>query len=134
MTPAKALIAAGMAALAALASTLAGAAPAEPRQSYLDNCSACHLPKGAGILGIFPALAGDAFVKGDAQELVRTILAGRNGMPSFRNVLSDEELAAIVSHIRTSWGNGAAPVTPAFVDEVRQKTNNQKLQTRDNNN
>ena len=128
MTPAKALIAAGMAALAALASTLAGAAPAEPRQSYLDNCSACHLPKGAGIQGIFPALANSPFVKGDPNELVRTILAGRNGMPSFKNDLSDDQLTAIVNHIRSSWGNAATPVTSAFVDEVRKRTNTQRGQ------
>jgi mono/diheme cytochrome c family protein len=128
------LAAAGLLGLALLVPALGGAAPAEPRQAYIDNCSACHQPEGAGIQGIFPALAGDPFVKGDPTELVRTILAGRNGMPSFRNVLGDEELAAIVTHIRTSWGNGAQPATPAFIDEVRQKTNNQKLQTRDNNN
>ena len=73
-------------------------------------------------------------VKGDATELVRTILAGRNGMPSFKNDLSDEQVAAIVSHIRTSWGNGAAPVTPAFIAEVRRRTNNPQGQTRPNSN
>jgi mono/diheme cytochrome c family protein len=134
------LVAAGLGAVAALATTLVGAAaaapaaPAAPRAAFIDNCSACHQPEGAGIQGVFPALAGNPFVKGDATELVRTILAGRNGMPSFKNDLSDEQVAAIVSHIRTSWGNGAAPVTPAFIAEVRRRTNNPQGQTRPNSN
>ena len=120
--------------LALLAPTLGGAAPAEPRQSFIDNCSACHQPEGAGIQGIFPALADSPFVKGDPTELARTILAGRNGMPSFKNDLTDDQLAAIVSHIRTSWGNAATPVTPQFIDDVRKKTNNQRGQNPSNSN
>ncbi len=120
--------------LALLAPAVGGAAPAEPRQTFIDNCSACHQPEGAGIQGIFPALASNPFVKGDPTELTRTILAGRNGMPSFKNDLADEQLAAIVSHIRMSWGNGAAPVTPEFIDDVRKKTNNQLGQNPSNAN
>jgi cytochrome c6 len=128
MSPTKPSLAAGLLCLTLLAPSLGNAATADPRQDYLDNCSACHQPEGAGIQGIFPALVGNPLVKGDPSELARTIMAGRNGMPSFRHDLSDEQLAAIVSHIRTSWGNAAKPVTPAFIDEVRKRTNNQRGQ------
>lgn len=97
---------------------------AEPQATFLDNCSACHQASGQGIPGVFPALAGDTFVKGDAAQVVRVILGGRGGMPSFRNDLSDEQIAAVASYIRTSWGNRAKPVSPAFIAEVRIKTNN----------
>jgi cytochrome c6 len=96
----------------------------EPQSVFMDNCAACHQAGGVGIPGVFPALAADAFVRGDPAAVVRVILAGRNGMPSFRNDLSDEQIAAVASYIRQSFGNGAAAIQPAFVAEIRLRTNN----------
>ncbi|WP_174300751.1 cytochrome c [Caulobacter sp. S45] len=96
-------------------------APA-PSSAYADDCSACHQRNGQGVKGAFPALAGDKLVRGDPAALVTLILGGRNGMPSFRNDLSDAELAAAASYIRSSWGNVAAPVTVDFVSKVRKRT------------
>jgi mono/diheme cytochrome c family protein len=93
---------------------------------FANNCSACHQPQGQGIPGVFPSLAGDAFVKGDPSIVVSTVLSGRNGMPSFRNELDDAQLAAVISFIRSSWGNNAKPVTAQFVAKVRANTNNQR--------
>jgi cytochrome c6 len=113
---------------AALQAVASGATEPEPRTYYMEACSACHQPEGKGITGVFPALAGSTVVKGDSTELVRTILAGRNGMPSFKNDLGDDQLAAIVTHLRTSWGNGGKPVTAEFIADVRRRTNNPKGQ------
>ena len=86
---------------------------------FSTSCTACHQAEGQGIPPVYPALAGNGFVQADAVEVVRTILNGRAGMPSFGGDLSDERLAAVVSYIRNTWGNEAPVVTPAFVEDVR---------------
>ena len=86
---------------------------------FSTSCTACHQAEGQGIPPVYPALAGNGFVQADAVEVVRTILNGRAGMPSFGGDLSDERLAAVVSYIRNTWGNEAPIVTPAFVEDVR---------------
>jgi mono/diheme cytochrome c family protein len=86
---------------------------------YVTNCSACHQESGAGMPGAFPALAGDKVVTGDPAAVIGVVLKGRGGMPAFGADLSDADVAAAVSYIRSSWGNAAAPVTPAAVTAVR---------------
>lgn len=83
---------------------------------YSRSCAACHQQDGEGIPGAFPALAGNEFVQSQPHEVVRLIYNGRGGMPSFRGNLSNEELAAVVSYIRNTWGNDAEPVEP---DDVK---------------
>jgi cytochrome c6 len=92
---------------------------ADGQALFLANCSACHQATGLGIKGAFPALAGDAFVKGDPTGVVATVLNGRGGMPTFKADLSDDKVAAILTYVRSSWGNGAAPITPAQVAAIR---------------
>lgn len=115
-----------IAATAALTLTSAAAAqtpaPAPAGQSlFLDNCSACHQADGAGVKGAFPALAGDPFVQGDRASLAEVVLKGRGGMPTFKDDLSDADIAAILSYVRSSWGNKAGPVTPEAVAAARAK-------------
>jgi mono/diheme cytochrome c family protein len=88
---------------------------------FMANCAACHQPTGVGIKGAFPALAGDPFVKGDAELVIATVLQGRGGMPTFKADLDDGQIAAVLTYVRSAWGNGAAPVTPAAVADVRAK-------------
>ena len=91
---------------------------ADPIQIFTDNCAACHQPDGKGIEGAFPALAGDKFVIGPAAACIKVVLDGRAGMPSFRS-LSDAEIAAALTHVRTSWGNRATPVAADQVAKLR---------------
>ena len=56
---------------------------------------------------------------GDPAKVVQVLLNGRGGMPTFRDTLSDAEIASVVSYVRTSWGNKAAPVAPALSAQVR---------------
>lgn len=86
---------------------------------YATHCLACHQATGQGIEGAFPALAGSALVLGDAAEVVKLPLYGRGGMPNFGGELSDEEIAAVVSHIRNSWGNEAGVVGAKLVTKLR---------------
>jgi mono/diheme cytochrome c family protein len=95
---------------------------------YTQNCSACHGAGGAGVPGAFPALAGDPVVSAaNPHDHITTVLHGLANkviggksysaqMPAFSQ-LSNQDIAAIVDHERTSWGNKAPIVTP---DDVRR--------------
>ena len=82
---------------------------------FAKNCAACHQASGKGIPGAFPALARNSFVQGPPAEVSTVLLKGRGGMPDFSNSLDDAEIAEVLSYVRGSWGNGAAPLS---ADEV----------------
>src|SRR5690242_20424496 len=94
-------------ALAALAAGPAFAADPPGKAMFMANCSACHRPDGMGVKGAFPALAGDPFVVGPKANPVSRVLNGRGGMPAFKGDLSDAEIAAILTYVRSAWGNKA---------------------------
>lgn len=96
--------------LALVAATPALAAP-DGKALFAANCSACHQAQGEGIEGAFPALAKNKFVVGDPKVVASTVLNGRGGMPAFRDSLQDDQLSAILSFVRSSWGN-KAPAIP----------------------
>ena len=85
----------------------------------MANCSACHRADGMGVKGAFPALAGDPFVVGPKVNPVTRVLNGRGGMPTFKADLTDDQIAAILTYVRASWGNHADAVKPADVAAVR---------------
>ncbi|MFS8616429.1 MAG: cytochrome c, partial [Solitalea sp.] len=94
---------------------------------YTQTCAACHQAQGQGLPGAFPALAGSPIVNdSDPETLIRIILQGYDArpefaaMPPFASQLSDEEVAAIATHERSSWGNDAAPVTAEEVQKIRE--------------
>jgi len=91
----------------------------DPAKAFSDNCAACHQEDGKGIPGAFPALAGDPFVLGPSANAIGVVLHGRAGMPTFKDDLTDDQIAAALTHVRTSWGNKATPVTPAEVLKLR---------------
>ena len=109
--------------LAALALAAGVAAPAvalaDGKSLFNDNCSACHQVTGKGVKGAFPALAGSPLVQGDPKLLTTTVLNGRAGMPAFKDDLNDADLSAILTYVRSSWGNKAPPVKPADVAKAR---------------
>lgn len=116
------LIKAAMAVIALLA---AGAsAPSRAQQMdgkalFMKNCAACHQASGKGIPGAFPALAGNKFVQGKGADVATVLLKGRGGMPDFSDSLSDQEIAAILSFVRSNWGNQAAPLSEPEVLALR---------------
>ncbi|PKO40203.1 MAG: cytochrome C oxidase Cbb3 [Betaproteobacteria bacterium HGW-Betaproteobacteria-3] len=101
---------------------------------YASRCVACHQASGAGLPGVFPPLAGSEWVTGKETTLVALVLHGASGaltvkgntyngaMPSFGAQLQDAELAAVLTHIRSQWGNRAASVTADTVATVRKET------------
>lgn len=88
---------------------------ADGKALFAKNCAACHQATGKGIPGAFPALAGNSFVQGAPAEVSTVLLKGRGGMPDFSGSLDDAEIAQVLSYVRSSWGNAAAPLSP---DEV----------------
>jgi mono/diheme cytochrome c family protein len=111
---------AGLALLAALGFASAAAAAANGQQIYQDSCAACHQPTGVGRPPAFPALVGDKVVGGPAAPMIATLLNGRGGMPAWKDQYNDEEIAAVATYVRTSWGNKGASVKPAEVAAVRK--------------
>ena len=101
---------------------------------YLSRCMSCHQVNGGGIAGVFPPLNDTDWVVGDKGRLIRIILDGMMGetevqgviysgaMPPWKTFLSDEEVAAVLTYIRSAWGNNASPVTSQEVGLVRNAT------------
>jgi cytochrome c6 len=90
-------------------------------QLYELRCSACHQSDGTGIDGVYPPLADSAFVAiDDAGPVAETVIHGRAGMPAWGGQLSDTEIAAILSYLRSDL-NDAEPVDPEVVREARDR-------------
>jgi mono/diheme cytochrome c family protein len=80
---------------------------------YLENCARCHNLDGQGFPRIYPNLAGNPLVTlHDSAPVIETVLNGQGSMPAFKNSLSAEELASVISYIRNTWGNNASVVFP----------------------
>ncbi len=91
-------------------------------QVYATNCVACHQATGKGVPGAFPALDGDAVVNGPKPPQINILLNGKNAMPAWKGVLSDTEIAAVITYTRNNWSNHAAEniVQPAEVLAARK--------------
>lgn len=110
--------------------TAPAAAPVNGQTIFAGTCAACHQASGVGSPGLFPPLAGSEFVTGDAGRMIRIVLKGLSGpvtvkgsryngqMPPWQQ-MSDAELAAVISYVRSSWGNAAGAVTAADVAAER---------------
>ena len=85
---------------------------------FEQNCARCHGTDGEGTSGV-PALAGNASVTGDPEGVIQTVLEGPGTMPAFRNELSDEEIATVISYIRNTWGNDAPTISADDVAAAR---------------
>jgi mono/diheme cytochrome c family protein len=100
-------------------------------QLYGTHCADCHGAQGQGVAGAYPPLAGNRAVRMvPAANLVQVVLRGGYapatvgnprpfGMPPFQMLLSDEEVAAVVSYIRQAWGNQASGVSALDVTRHR---------------
>jgi len=71
---------------------------------YASNCAACHQPNGKGA-GSFPALDGSKVVMGPKEAQYNILFNGKNAMPKWAGVISDGDIAAVMTYTRNSWGN-----------------------------
>ena len=116
------------------ASTASAGGAVDGAAVYTARCAACHQATGAGVPGAFPALAGSDWVKDADTALIDIVLHGIQGplkvggttfsgqMPGLKAQLSDAEVAAVLSHIRTQWGNSGAAITADIVKARRAAT------------
>jgi len=122
--------------VADLRAPAAGAAVAavDGKQVFTANCVPCHQATGKGLPGVFPPLDGSEWVGGDERTVVNILLHGVSGeltvvgnpykgaMPSFQQ-LSDAELAAVASYVRSEWSNKAGAIkADLFASERKSST------------
>jgi mono/diheme cytochrome c family protein len=103
---------------------------------YDRECASCHGATGQGMPPQYPPLAGNQSIQmASAVNAIRMVLNGGYppgtvgnsmpyGMPPFAQRLSDDEVAAVVTYIRTSWGNRGEPVSARQANELRAATLN----------
>ena len=100
---------------------------------YVEFCAACHGRDGAGVPNAFPTLMGTERVLGPAEPLIALSLDGvagplkvgentYNGFMPGQAQLSNQDLAALLSFVRTAWGNDASEVSAEEVEAVRAAT------------
>lgn len=104
---------------------------AEGEKVYGTQCAACHQKEGTGVAPTFPPLANDPVANGGpVEEHITVVLKGLSGkvingvaysgaMTPFAN-LSDNEIAAVITFERNSWGNNGGVVEPAQVAALRK--------------
>lgn len=86
------------------------------QQLYVEYCAECHQTDGTGWSTLYPRLAGNPIVTlHDPAPIIETVKYGQGSMASFREKLTHDDIAAILSYIRNAWGNQAAPVSPRQV-------------------
>jgi nitrite reductase (NO-forming) len=100
---------------------------------YKTYCMGCHQAEGEGMPGTFPPLAKSDYLMADKTRSIEIVLNGHSGpikvndqdyngvMPPMGH-LKDDEIAAILTYVRNSWGNEGDPVSVAEVASVRAKT------------
>jgi len=104
------------------------------KQVFSTTCAACHQATGEGVPGVYPPLAGSEWVNGEEAKVVRIVLNGVTGpievagetfnsmMPPWGPTLKDADIAAVLTYVRSTWGNKGAPVTAATVASIRAAT------------
>lgn len=126
----------------------AGAAASAPdpmvigKKVFTQSCAVCHQTNGQGVAGQFPPLVGSEWVlskdwHGD-NHIVKIVLNGlqgpvtvmgaqyNNAMAPWGSVLKDDQIAAVLTYVRNTWGNQAAPITKEFVAQIREETKDRK--------
>jgi mono/diheme cytochrome c family protein len=115
---------------------------ADGRRLFADTCAKCHQINGQGLPGQYPPLATSEWVVAPGPgRLIRIVLDGMQGpvqvkgetfnnpMLAWRDVLSDQQIAGLLTYVRTekAWGNSASETTVEQVADIRQKTKNRAI-------
>lgn len=109
---------------------------------YKAKCAACHQATGAGIPSVFPPLAESEWVTGPAENLIRIQLRGLMGEITVKGTkynsvmppnatMTDDEVASVLTYIRSNFGNKADAVTAEMVKKYRSEVGQPMLTTKD---
>ncbi len=113
--------------------TIPGPQLTRGRALYEVSCASCHQPEGQGLDGVAPPLAGTHWPRESTGRLARIVLHGLRGpitvagteynleMPAM-GFFADKDIAAILTHLRFTWGLPAQPVTPEAIRQIRAQT------------
>ena len=121
-------------------------APPDPKvigkRLYTANCAQCHQASGLGQAGVYPPLAASEWVTGSKHRLIAILhhgIAGpitvkgnlyNNNMPAWGDgapvPLKDDQISAILTYIRSEWGNNADAITTEEVALIRGTTKDRK--------
>ena len=97
---------------------------------YAQHCMTCHQVDGAGAQNMIPTLIKTDYILGNKARIIKILLNGMKGeitvngdiysneMPSHEN-LKDNEIAAVLTYVRNSFGNKASAITISEVKKVR---------------
>jgi mono/diheme cytochrome c family protein len=110
---------------------------------YQHICKGCHMPDGKGAIGAgrYPALAGDGSLA-SREFMAMTLLEGRRNMPAFGGngdvglffavpTLNDDQIAAVINYVRSSFGNHfKGTITAAEVKALRRPNNDRLVPAR----
>jgi mono/diheme cytochrome c family protein len=115
--------------------TLSGPAPGSVlrgQKIYEQTCLPCHQADAGGVPGMTPPLQKSSYVQGPAKKVIGIVLNGLNDgvdidgetysnpMPPFSAALKDQEIADVLTYVRSHFGNKAEPITVTQVSQVRQ--------------
>ena len=96
------------------------------RDVYRNICQACHQPDGRGQERVAPSLVGSTLALASPDIPARILLNGKEGpvglMPPVGSVLSDDQIAGVLTYVRREWGQPGSAVDPATVKSVREQT------------
>jgi mono/diheme cytochrome c family protein len=120
---------------ASAAGDTAAKGPADPiaegKRIFGANCAACHQSTGLGVPGAFPPVVGSEWVVGPEATVIRILLHGLSGpvtvkgatyngaMPAWKESMSDDDIANVITYLRQWSPNAAAAVSPASVAALR---------------
>jgi mono/diheme cytochrome c family protein len=102
------------------------------KKIYEQTCLPCHQVDGSGVPGLNPPLLKSPYVGGSSGKLIGIILQGLNNgveidgesysnpMPAFSTVLKDQEIADVLTYLRSHFGNKAGPISIGQVSRIRQ--------------
>lgn len=106
-------------------------AQSDGKRIYTQNCAVCHQANGGGVPNLNPPLKETKYVLGEKDSLISILLKGSsaglkvkgatysNSMPSFSS-LSNDDIARVLSYVRSSFGNKAEPISADEVQKVRE--------------
>ena len=88
---------------------------------YEKNCAVCHQVSGAGLPPAFPAMTGSKVATGPIEGHLDIILHGKNVMPSWKAILNDVDIAAVIAYERNALGNSTGDIIqPSAVKAARK--------------
>jgi mono/diheme cytochrome c family protein len=105
---------------------------ADPGKTRFETyCAGCHLNEGPYMMGEAPPLEGSAWVAGPENRVIRIVLHGLRGpievrsktynqeMPGFGPILTDADIASLLSYVRKRYGGASTPTSEAAVSQIR---------------